>query len=306
MDALRSRLGLVIPFALFGLFMIVYSIIWFQAASAVRAGIDRAVISEAAAGRTLDIGEVKIVGYPLSLRGRLMDVIYAREGIGVFEAEEVMLATLPLSPKRVIFSPRGAQAITMGGERYALESEDLRLSVEKGFIALETHGVTMTGETSTMMITTLIGNVQELGRGSTIALGVRGFLREGETPMDIAVLDLAGSIDTDTFTIAELGFFVGQNDGEAASQVTGEGAVSFDDLGRANGKLDVTVQNQDPLIGVLDNLDVLGTGEAAGARLVLGLMTDGGKDPVDLPFTVKNGKMKLGPVGIGRLPALPH
>jgi len=306
MDALRSRLGLVIPFALFGLFMVVYSIMWFQAASAVRTGIDRAVTSEAAAGRTLTIGEVKVVGYPLSLRGRLLDVTYESPGIGAFEADEVLLATLPLSPKRVIFAPRGEQAVTLGGERYALASEDLRLSVEQGFIALETHGVTMTGETSTMVITTLIGNIQELGRGSAIALGVRGVLREGETPMDIAVLDLAGSIENDTLTIAELGFFIGQNDGEAASQVTGEGTVSFDDQGRASGTLDVTVQNQDPLIGVLDNLDVLGTGEATGARLVLGLMTDGGKDPVDLPFTVKNGKMKLGPVGIGRLPALPN
>ncbi|MEM0930324.1 MAG: DUF2125 domain-containing protein [Pseudomonadota bacterium] len=306
MDALRSRLGLIIPFALFGAFTVVYTIIWTQAASAVRAGIDRVIEAETAAGRTFDIGQVKMKGYPFSLRGVLTDVIYEHPGLVVFEAEEVMLVTLPLSPSRVIASPRGEQAVTFGGERYDLETEDFRISVEEGFTALETHGATLTGDDGTMTITTLIGNVQQLAEGSTLALGVRGFLREGTAPMDVAILDLAASIDADTLTIADLGFYVGENNGEAASQVTGEGAITFDDLGRANGQLDVTVQNQDPLIGVLASTGAIGSGEATGARLVLGLLTDNGKEAVDLPFTVKDGKMKLGPVGIGRLPSLPR
>ncbi|MEO1657352.1 MAG: DUF2125 domain-containing protein [Pseudomonadota bacterium] len=306
MDALRSRLGLVIPFALFAVFTIVYGIIWNQGASAVRRGIERAVVAEAAAGRELTIGETKVMGFPFSLRGRLSDVVYERPGLGAFEAEEVMLVTLPLNPSRVIFTPRGAQTLTLGKERYALEAEDLRVSVEEGFVALETHSVTLTGEDSTMRITTLIGNAQDLENGTTLALGVRGFLRDGEAPMDVAILDLAASVSDSTLTIAELGFYVGENDGQPASQVTGNGELAFDETGRANGKLDVTVLNQDPLIGVLASTGAIGNEAAVGAQLVLGLMTDNGKEPVDLPFTVKDGKMKLGPVGVGRLPALPR
>ncbi|MEO1041342.1 MAG: DUF2125 domain-containing protein [Pseudomonadota bacterium] len=305
-DDLRDRLGLIIPFGLFGVFAIVYTVIWLNAANLVRTEIALAVERETTEGRTLNIGATKVRGYPFNLRGTLSDVVYARPGLGQFEAEEVIFATLPLSPDRIILSPRGEQFVTLGKDRYALKSDDLRLSLARGDTALETHGVSMTSELRVMTITTLIGNVQELERGSAIALGVRGFALDGEVPIDIANLDFAASAHEDTLTIANLGFSVGENDGDPPSQVAGKGELLFDDKGRANGKLDVTVKNQDPLIGVLTNSGSLGAGEAAGARLVLGLMSDNGNEAVELPFTFSGGRMELGPLSIGSMPPLPR
>ncbi|MEM7739171.1 MAG: DUF2125 domain-containing protein [Pseudomonadota bacterium] len=303
---LRDRLGLIIPFAVFGIFAIVYTVIWFKGAALIRVEIAEAVEREAAAGRTLDISETKIGGFPFNLRGKMTDVVYTRPGLGSFEAEEVVFATLPLSPDRVILSPRGEQYVTIGQERYSLETEDLRLSLAQSETALETHGVSLTSDERTIVITTLIGNVQQLERSSAIAVGVRGFVLDGETPIGVPVADLAASAKDDTLTVASLGFSVGENDGEAPSQVMGRGELLFDDKGRANGQLDVTITNQDPLIEVLTSTGSLGAGEAAGARLVLGLMSDNGNEAVELPFTFSGGRMELGPLKIGSMPPLPR
>ena len=300
----RHRLLLIVPLALFLAAAVGYTLMWNKAAQRVEIELARFAEAEAEAGRSLTYEDIKVKGYPFSLRGQINSVRWERPGLGSYTVEELLFVTLPYDPSRVILTPRGAQTLDAFGAPYAVSANDLRFSVERGMVAVETSSLLLDGEDQDITISNLIGNLQSLSGASTIAVMVRQAAVESSHPYTVPYFDLAASRDGDTFTIAGLTLGVAHETERPPTQLGGDGQVMFSEDGLASGELELRLKNQDPLIDVLVSHEVLDGSIAKLVKPWLASMSESGTKEFTLPLTMREGDIQLGFFTLGSLPPL--
>jgi hypothetical protein len=297
------RLTLILPFVLFGIAFIAYSFAWRSGANAVRTELAGFAEREAAAGRSLTYDGVTTSGYPLTLRGTVENVRWHDPARGTFEADSVILAAVPYDPDRIVLSPRGQQTLTLGGETYDVTSEDLRFNLERGFLAVQGSGIVLDGEEQDATIGSLIANNEAVAGASSIAVALRALTIGDEDPVTVPFFDLAGSQDGETLNVAALRLGIGEESDPSPTQLTGEGSLSYDTEGLANGSFELRFKNEGPLIDVLARTGGLDEDAATLAKSLLGLMTEQGTKEIALPAEVRGGRISVGGVPLGDLPA---
>lgn len=297
-----ARFGMFLPPVLFVLFFALYTVMWQRGAEAMRDEIAAFAAREAAAGRSFTYRSVEVGGYPLNLRGTVGDVRWESPAIGAFTADEVLVATLPYDVSRIIFMPRGQQAVTAGGESYDLEADDLRFNLERGFVAVEGHGIALRGTARTITVADLIANQQRLAEGVTVAVSVKGLNLGGEAAIEVPFFDLAGSRQTGTLTISALQTGIARTGETAPTQIAAKGEMRFGPQEDLSGEIELRFRNEAPLLDILGEAGALDPKVTDTAIDLLGLMTDQGTKEVTLPLTIDEGRVRLGVIPLGRLP----
>nr|WP_269815616.1 DUF2125 domain-containing protein [Parvularcula mediterranea] len=294
---------MIIPFALLGVFAFGYTVLWNKGADAMKAELAAFADREAAQGRSFTYETIDVDGFPFNLRAAIAGADWQGERTR-FQAEELMVATLPYDVSRILFVPRGEQVLTAFGTDYDLEAEDLVFSLEGDFMAAQGAGISLTSEARTVTVGELIANQQRLGLGRAIAVSVKAAEFGGEEQVQVPYFDMAASREANVFTVAAADLGIRRADDPSPTQLVAKGALQTDDQGLLNGELEIKFKNEPPLLGVLAETGAISNGEASMARQILGLLTDKGTKEQTLPLTVDEGEVRLGPVSIGEIPPL--
>ena len=295
------RLLIILPFALFLLFAILYTMVWNRGASKMRDEIAAFAAREAEAGRTFSYSGIDVAGYPFTLRGTVSDLSWASD-LYRFDSEAVTIATLPYDPRRIIFAPSGERTLTIGEHAYDVQSDDLRFSLERGYVAMEGHGLTLTGDERVMTIDDVIANSQSLGGGSAIAAQIKGWSFGGQTGARMPYFNLAASRESGVLTIAGMSAGIGREEDASPTQLAGEGRLTADEQGVLDGQIDLKLKNERPLLMIMGSAAAFDDATMSTAAGVLGILTSQGTKEIELPLTIDQGELKLGPVSLGELP----
>lgn len=299
-----SRLGIYIPFALFAVFAIAYTVVWNRGASALEVELTRFAEREAQAGRTLSYGEVSTAGFPFTLRGTIEDVRWTSPGLGAFEADTVTVVSLPYNPTKIRLIPTGEQVLTIGEDAYDLEADDLRFALERSFGAVEGHGITLTGEERTITAKDLIANRQQLAGDAAIALMLRELIVEDENRTILPFLDIAAARQNNAITLSAFQLTLTTEDAVTPTQIAGDGQLTADDAGVLSGELALRLKSEGALIDILGRVGAIDQETTDTVKAAVGLMTAAGTKEVSLPLTVEDGVVTLGFIPLGTLPPL--
>lgn len=299
---MRNRLGLIIPFALFAIFFALYTAVWNHGATIMKREIVAFEQAENAAGRSFSYDELRVQGYPLSLRGTVENVSWSDlNGYG-FSADELQIVTLPYDPSRIIFAPQGAQTATILGETYDLQSEALLFSLEDGFAAAEGQDLELTNEERAITVSSFVANQQQLEQGISIAADVRDVDFGGELSIRMPLLRLSAGQTDDEFNIGALQIAIGRDRDAAPTNLSANGQLTGDEDGRLSGNLEISFRNEQPALMLLADLNVLGEGESKLIIAGLGLLTNGGTEEQTLPLVLEDGDVYLAGLPFGRVP----
>ncbi|MCQ8185853.1 DUF2125 domain-containing protein [Parvularcula maris] len=296
----KGRLGLILPFVGFGVLFALYTVLWHRSADVMEAEIAAFAEREAAAGRSFSYSGVEIEGYPLSLRGMLSDVAWDG-GLHAFAAQEVAIVTLPYDPSRILFQPRGEKALTFFGQEYDLKADDLRFSLEREFSAAEAHGVVLSDENGEVVFRDLVMNRQKLAGGESIAFSLQG-LQFPEEQVTIHTIDIAGSRVQGGLAVKGLGIRIASEGVQMPTEIVGEGEAFAGEDGLLDGAFTLTFQREDAAIDAMEKFGVLSGLTSQLASQVLGLYSSKGEEPVELPMTITDGRVKLGSIPVTTLP----
>ncbi|MEM9837981.1 MAG: DUF2125 domain-containing protein [Pseudomonadota bacterium] len=299
-----SRLGLIVPITLFAVFFAVYSVVWMTSAETVREEIASFKAREAEAGRTFTYTDIIVEGYPLMLRGAVVDPSWDAPGIGVFKADELTFAAVPTKADRVVLSPRGAQSIQLGETVYDLTSDDLRFNLQRTFLAAEGHSLTLASEERTVTIRDLIANQQQLADGQSVAISIKEVAFGGDAEAQMPYFDLYGSREGRELTVAGLVISISQASEEDATQLAGKGNLTISEDGTVDGAFDLSILNEGPMIDVLGAWGAVDEGAVDTVKMGVGLLTSSGTEEVNLPLRIENSEVRLGFIPLGTLPKI--
>jgi hypothetical protein len=298
----KGRLGLILPFVGFGVLFALYTLLWNRSAAVMQAEIAAFAEREAAAGRSFTYSDVTVEGYPLALRGMLSDVVWDG-GVHRFASEEVLIVTLPYDPSRILFQPRGEKALTFFGQEYDLKADDLRFSLEREFAAAEAHGVALADENGEVAFRDLVMNRQRLSGGESVAFSLQG-LQFAKQDVTLHTVDIAGSRVQGGLMVKGLGVRIASDGVKMPTEIVGEGEAFAGEDGLLSGDFSLTFRREAALIEALEAFGVLSGGTSQLASQVLGLYSAKGTEPVELPMTITDGRVKLGTIPLGTLPPL--
>ncbi len=107
-----SRLGLIIPFALFALLVIGWIVIWFFARNTFEQRVDQWVSAERAAGSKVDFKSKSVGGFPFRLELDVTSPDYQRTDGLKWSGERVQLVVQPWNPSHAIFRFPGMSRLT--------------------------------------------------------------------------------------------------------------------------------------------------------------------------------------------------
>lgn len=299
---MRDRLGLIIPFGLFGAFFLVYSIVWMISAGVMKDEIVAFAAREDERGRSFAYDGIKVAGYPMSLRAKIADASWTDGEEFGLTSSELQVIALPYDVSRILFAPQGERTITLFGTAYDLDAENLLFSIERDFAAAEGQNFSLVNDERTVTFSNLIINRQNLNEGDTIAADVRDIDFGGELSIRVPVFQLSAGLTGQGLNIGAMDLAIGREDDPAPTSFQAEGVLTYDDAGLLSGELDVTFVNERPVIMLLAELGVFGSGQAQLIAGGLSLLTDGGTRPTTLPLVIDKGEVYLTGLPIGRLP----
>jgi hypothetical protein len=259
---------------------------------------------EEVAGRAFSYSEIDVAGYPFTLRGTLTDVRWQTDLFGEFEAEEVVIVTLPSDPSRIIFAPQGEKTLTLGETPYDLDAEDLRFSLEEDFAAMEGHVLSLRSGDSEITLGDIIVNRQRLNAEEAIAVSVRHLRLNGEDDVHVPFFDMAASRGPRSLTIAAADLAIQEPDDPSPTQLTAKGDLRSGQDNRLSGQVDVKFKNEGPLLAILGNAGAFDEDTLLTASSIIGMMTESGTKEVTLPLSLDDGRLRLGPVPLGAVPPI--
>ncbi len=271
MSAAPRRLGLWIPWAIFGALAIGWVIYWNVLATGARVALERLVASQNAAGAEAHVGTVRTLGFPLQLALELNDVRYATRGSGLRISTPQLIAHInPANPQHLMATFPAPIDLTRGDKPHRITARAMRLSVrlhgrELARAGLSAEDFRMFDEEdglADLEASTLVLNVRPDPRNSedvqvsltlgdaTLKAHVRGFEALGDT---INALDAAIVVEhADAISLRGDPLFAWRDAGGAARvealrlvwgtlNATGAGRITLDDYRRLEGNLTLNV-----------------------------------------------------------------
>ena len=299
---MRNRLGLIIPFGLFGAFFLVYSFVWLVSAGVMKDEIAAFAVREDERGRSFTYDDINVAGYPMSLRAKIADASWTDGGEFGLTSSELQVIALPYDVSRILFAPQGERTITLLGSTYDLDAENFLFSIERGFAVAEGQSFSLVNDERTVTFSNLIINRQTLSEGDTIAADVRDIDFGGKLSIRVPVFQLSAGLTDQGLNIGAMDLAIGREDDPTPTSFQAEGLLTYNDAGLLSGELDVTFVNERPVIMLLAELGVFGSGQAQLIAGGLSLLTDGGTQPTTLPLVIEEGEVYLTGLPIGRLP----
>jgi hypothetical protein len=329
------RLGLIIPWAIFAIIVIAWTVYWFVLANAAQSRFNAAVAAERANGAEVQIGETRTGGFPLQFALTLTDVSYAPSDrsfrastprlvvhVNVLNPYHLIVAfsapvdiarsdtTSRLTATKALASIRfsGASLARASLETEGLRIDDLNKPGDGVLIAKAVAHVRPDERTA--------GSYQLALQMEQIALPepVRAFETFGQT---IEALNAAVVLDhAEAFAGAPRGDLLGPwsaADGQArvealnlawgALHTQGQGALSLDEARRPQGSLTLKLSEPATTLRALANSPSL-SNDAKRAMQVAAVAYTLSGDTIDIPLQADDGFLKLATIPLRPLPPL--
>ncbi|MCE0505644.1 DUF2125 domain-containing protein [Roseivivax sp. GX 12232] len=298
------------------LLALAWSGVWLWQARALRAEIDDRLAALRAEGWTAGAEEIALRGFPNRLDARFTDLALAPPEGPLWEVPELQVMQLVYNPGHVILAARGEQRISQGDTVYQLASEGLRASLVWQEGALDRANL----EAGRLSLT-------RADLGALHLADLTGALRQGPSDWQAALqaspvsgpeaapgaarlsadlrLSAEGLPAPHRLTALELSRLAY---GDAEGELMLSGPLEFDGKGRAEGALTLTAEGWPALI---EGARREGALPPAALSLTENLLSgvaafQGGGTTLSLPLDIDKGQVKLGPLPLGRLPALPR
>ena len=308
-----SRLFIIIPLIIAALLLGGYTALWFYGAGVMRDEIAKFVANEEAEGRTVMYDRMSVRGFPIALRAQIEEFTWADPDEWVWSGETLHIIAMPYDPTRLIFAPRGPQAVITNGERYSVTPNDLRVGIAEDAYSAEGYEMLVTSENGqSLSIGSLKSNWHTDNPGSWIlGASLREVVyddtdtRRAILPgVNIAMSHEPGQGDDATIDASEIAFDDGSDGPPTLIKVTGNAGV--DEAGYPAGRLNVTYRDERKLLALLERFEVASPAELRNAGQLLAAFRSG-KTEATVPFAMQDGSLYITMIGrqkIGDLPKI--
>lgn len=321
---LRRR-WLYIPFAVAGVIVLGYYLLWRAGAEEMQKGVAQWVDDQRAAGFTVAHGEVRPDGFPFFLRVHIDNPDVTTPEGWRWRADRLSLDALPYELNKLIFSPAGAQTVSAEGYgEWRIAADDLRASIA----ADEARGWSFSAT---------VGDAEAV-RAEDGARATLGSLIFDLAPdaanattliLSLAAKDIALTADDVETAVGRFETVMGMTETQAlngrgaAAQWRGAGgaliingliaeieqatlsvagSLGLDPAHYPAGQLRAEIVNPAGLAGPLSDTGVLTREEADAAAAGLTLMAIAGGGKVAAPIDFKDGAAQIAGIKIADLP----
>ncbi|MFN3834836.1 MAG: DUF2125 domain-containing protein [Glycocaulis sp.] len=330
-----SRIGLFIPFIIFGVAIAVYAAYWFWTSGEIRRAGENWIAQQEAEGYVIAHEGIEVTGFPFrfTVNVRNPDIAAPADDGGWRARFPVLSASaLPYNVTHWIVAFRAPAIVELpasgGVSRYTAMADTARLSLagRKNStirIGAELANARLVNDGSGEVIVdgleslVLSGLIEEddrlrlrmevngltLGEGQLDSASLAAFGQRAERLRVDAALTSWSALAAD----ANLAHWSG-NGGRleitgaqmdwGAARLSGDGALGVDDLLRPEGRLSVMIAEPETLVGALVSAGILSADQGEAVRLAL-MMAPRREGGVALPFRLQQGGVFLGPARIG-------
>lgn len=130
-EARPRRLWLIVPWAIFIVLVIGWTIYWNVLANGARAALDAAIAQQQRTGATAEVGTVRARGYPLQLALDITGARYApREGAVALSAPHLLVHINPVNPRHLIATFPEPLTLQTGAATRTFASPSLMVSAK--------------------------------------------------------------------------------------------------------------------------------------------------------------------------------
>lgn len=305
-----SRAKLYVPVVIAALLLGGYTALWFWGAGVMRREIAEWTASEREAGREVAYADVRVRGFPGTLRAMIDAPHWSEPGAWAWRAETLIIVTLPYDPSRLIFTPRGEQSVTYGGQDYALRADDLRVSVEEGSVAVQAGTLSAEGGGQALMLGAGLMNWAENDDGTRVmGLSLTSLALTGDGEVDdgdagavvLPYLRAAASTVAGETVIEAFQAAVAPSADVDPALMAGEGRIGLDAAGYPAGRIEVRLRNPGPLVTVAAEQGALPADQAATTGSLIASMASADGE-VTLPLSMAEGRLRVGFIPVADLP----
>lgn len=320
-----KRRWLYIPFAVAGLIVLAYYLLWSAGAREMKAAVDDWVFEQREAGLTVSHGAVKADGFPFFLRVHIAEPDIASPDGWRWRGEKLSLDALPYDLNKLIFSPTGEQAVALKDYgTWRATADDLRASITRdktrgwvfsfniadakaireedgaeaalGSLVFDLAPDVATPETLTLTLAasafqaTMSNESYDITALQTVSsLSQTHLLNSGDA---VAAWRAAGG------TLTVTGLFIDIEE----TQISAAGVVSLDKNQYPAGLMNTEIANPAGFARMLGRAGALTHNEAETAAAGLSLMSFASGGKINAPIEMKNGKAQIAGVKIADLP----
>jgi hypothetical protein len=326
----------------FGLLILVtvgWSGYWYVGSTAQQSGLETWLDDRRAAGWVADYDDLKVQGYPSRFDTKLTNLNLADPKSGwAWKTPVLQVLMLSYKPNHVIAVLPPEHVVSTPNERITINSDVIRSSIKFDAdtdLALNA----LTGEMSNVTLTSTEGWTSELKTAQLATRQTAGkpnahdifFQADGVKPariftklidpdsqlpdvFDTMRVDVTAGFDAPwdrhavegtkpeitALTVTDFSATWGEMSFEA------KGDVTFDATGNPTGKISVRAKNWKDMITLGVSAGAIPAEMQSTLEGGLGLLArlSGNPDTIDAPLSFKNGFISLGPIPIGRAPAI--
>ena len=320
--ARMNRRWLYIPFAVAGVILLAYFLLWRAGATEMKKAIHVWAENQRAAGMEVSYDALKADGFPFFLRVHVETPEIGAPGEWHWRTDRLTLDALPYDLTRLIFSVRSEQFLSLAGNGdWRIRAEDFRASIANDKTRDWVFSVTL-GEATAMRagdgasadIRSLVFDLSPQPDDKTallLSLAASDFeLFAGEQAFNLNALQTVLAV-TKTNALSDAAMWRNQGGTLAISGLIAEldesklsvaGQLSLDQSHYPAGRLDTEIVSPAPLARAFGRAGIMTADEAesAAAALTLTAIASGGK--IIAPIELKDGKAQIAGVKIADLP----
>jgi hypothetical protein len=322
-DAARvRRRWLYLPFAIAGVIVFAYFLLWRAGAEEMKNAVAEWVADQRAAGLDVSHGAVLADGFPFFLRIHVMEPDISAPGEWRWRTDRLTIDVLPYDLTRLVFSVRSEQTLEAAGYgEWTVSAKDFRASIAADktrdwAFSAAISGATAariedgaraslenvvfdlapdTADPATMILSLVAANLAVEADGRSFALD--------RLQTVIAATHASAIADPDLWRGAGGALLINGLIVEAAeSRLSVAGRLTLDAANFPQGSLQAEIVSPAPLVHALGQTGAITPDEAenAAAALTLAAIASGGK--IVAPIELKDGTAQIGGVKIADLP----
>ncbi|SFQ45915.1 hypothetical protein SAMN05421853_106127 [Roseivivax halotolerans] len=296
---------------------LLWSGLWVWQARALRAEIDTWFEARRAEGWTAEASEIAVRGFPNRLDARFSDLVLAPEDGPRWQVPELQVMRLVYRPNHLIVAASGEQIVERGGTTWRIDGEGLRASAvwQEGRldrVAAESGAISLAhNEAGSVHLAQMTAALQSSGGPEMWRAAFNAYPAESAdaaaTDARVTLNAMLGTSDpTDPRTLREIDLSTLEY-ADGAGRVALSGPLSFGSDGRATGTLALRAEDWEALLEEAQEsgrLPAILVPPLQNVLSVLGRISGGGNPSAEL--RIDDGRVRLGPLPLGRIPALPR
>jgi len=320
-----KRRWLYIPFAVAGIVVFAYYLLWSAGAREMKAAVDDWVAEQREAGLTVSHGAIKAGGFPFFLRVHILEPDIASPDSWRWRGEKLSLDALPYDLNKLIFSPVGDQVVALN--RYGTwraTADDMRASIARdklrGWVfSLNIADAKATREedgAEASLGSLVFDLAPDTAASDTLTLTLAASamqVKAAAESYDVAALQTVSSLSQTHLlngvdagaawraaggALTVTGLFIEIEE----TQVSAAGVIRLDENQYPAGVMNTEIANPAGFARMLGKAGALSHNEAEAAAAGLSLMAFAGGGRIDAPIEMKNGRAEIAGVKIADLP----